>query len=509
MSKKLLLAICLFPIYAIAQPPKDEYEVIQNEDPLKASYGQKFPGYYITKAGDKTDCLILFEEGGKMSSTNTELKISKTYAGNFESVDKGNLVAFFVNDRLYKKAKVDGSKKWVNFASQGAISNIKDAIYFPAKVDKKLEFWYDKEKQANVAYMDTLSFTPPWWGEAKYVVKLDQPAESFLIPNPKNVLPFVEDNKELAEKINNKEKGYKPSLVAKATGEGNFADRMFKEYNAWYDKNNPGAITYYSTSASYIAPDAPADVAQASPEVSSITEQDPFAGRPTSPGPDIATSKGNIPVKKESFTDKLARYKNEGFKVALVLSSGKITTKPAGTIGTSTTMTQKELKGSLPSMKTDFESLAKGLTAKLNEAFATDLIELVDMKKIPFKESKLLGKVNNWEGTIYKLIINYTIQPEYDYNFSMNKYNGDFVVSMNIVGTEFVNEKKGVKMRYPLRAGNLGYYKKAYASEKDPGVTTVVELNELVAPPSGEELVAELQKQQDKNLPKIIEKLKK
>lgn len=233
-----------------------------------------------------------------------------------------------------------------------------------------------------------------------------------------------------------------------------------------------------------------------------------FEGRPTSPGPDVESFKENIPAKKESFTDKLARFKADGFKVAVVLYSGSIKTRPIPTSTTTTVTTQKSLEGSLPSMRSDFVGMAEKLTAELNEAFSTDIFELVDMSKIPYREARM-GKVDDWEVTKYRLVMTYTIQPEYDYNLSMDKYNGDFTVNLNLIGTEYENTKKGVKMRYPLRAGNLGYFKKAYSTEEDPGFSTVEELNAAVAPPTGNELVAELQKQQDENLPKVIEKLKK
>lgn len=233
-----------------------------------------------------------------------------------------------------------------------------------------------------------------------------------------------------------------------------------------------------------------------------------FKDRPTSPGPDVESFKENVADKKESFSDKLARFKNEGFKVAVVLYSGSIKTKPVPMSSTSTVTVQKTLEGSLPSMRSDFEGMAEEFTAEMNKAFDTDVFELVDMSKIPYREARV-GKVDDWEVTKYRLVMTYTVQPEYDYNYSMNKYNGDFVVNANVVGTEYVNEKKGVKMRYPLRAGNLGYFKKAYASDEQLDITTVEELNALVAPPSASELVADLEKQQEENLPKIIEKLKK
>ena len=59
-----------------------------------------------------------------------------------------------------------------------------------------------------------------------------------------------------------------------------------------------------------------------------FAQEDPFVGRPASAGPDIASSKENVPAKKESFSAKIDRYQKEGFKVAMVLHSGEIKTMP-------------------------------------------------------------------------------------------------------------------------------------------------------------------------------------
>ena len=54
-----LIVLLILPIIAYGQ------EVVNNQDKkLAAAYGKKFPGYYIGKDGSRTDCLVLFEEGG-------------------------------------------------------------------------------------------------------------------------------------------------------------------------------------------------------------------------------------------------------------------------------------------------------------------------------------------------------------------------------------------------------------------------------------------------------------
>jgi hypothetical protein len=240
-----------------------------------------------------------------------------------------------------------------------------------------------------------------------------------------------------------------------------------------------------------------------------FSQDDPFAGRPTSAGPDVASDKDNIPVKKETFASKLERYKSEGFKVAVYLYSGEITTKAAAPSSTTSLVTQMTLKGKLPSMKNDFTPLVEGFIATMNETFSTDVFEIVDMSTIPYKEAKW-GKVDDWGATKYKMVVTYSATPVYDYTLTSGKYSAELTVNLNVIATEFVNEKKGVKMKYPIRAGNLGFYKSpGWESESDPGLKSIDELHTLVNPPMGADLLAELQKEQDEKMDKFIEKRKK
>jgi hypothetical protein len=240
----------------------------------------------------------------------------------------------------------------------------------------------------------------------------------------------------------------------------------------------------------------------------SFAQDDPFEGRPSTAGPDVASSKPNVPDKKESFTDKLNRYKSEGFKVAVVLYSGDIATKQKdpgataanGTIG---------LEGTVPDMRSDLMPLVEDFTKSMNEAFSTDVFEVVDLKSIPYKESKW-GKVDDWGSTKYKMVITYNANPVYNYSFWMDKYEGYLSVQLGVTGTEFINDKKGVKMKYPIRTGNLGLYQSPkYTVEANPTITTTEELQTLVNPPSGSEIATELMKLQSENIGDFIEKRKK
>jgi hypothetical protein len=160
-------------------------------------------------------------------------------------------------------------------------------------------------------------------------------------------------------------------------------------------------------------------------------------------------------------------------------------------------------------MASDLAPLAESFAGTMNEAFATDVFEIVDASIIPSKEGKF-GKVYDWGSTKYKMVVSYAASPMYDYTLSNGKYEAALTVNLNVTATEFVNEKKGVKIKYPIRAGNLGFFKsERYESDTDPGFKSIDELHTSVNPPMGADLLAELQKQQDENMDKFIEKRKK
>ena len=153
--------------------------------------------------------------------------------------------------------------------------------------------------------------------------------------------------------------------------------------------------------------------------------------------------------------------------------------------------------------------LLVSLTNRLNEEFQTDLFEIVDMSKIPFKETKM-GKADAWDLTKYRTVITLYATPVYDYNKFGSKFSATLKVDMSVTGMEWTNEKGKVKIKYPIRSGNLGNYKSPeYESEEDPHFKFIDDVKAAVDSPSGSALVAELQKIEDENLAKFIDKLKK
>ena len=237
--------------------------------------------------------------------------------------------------------------------------------------------------------------------------------------------------------------------------------------------------------------------------------QDAFEGRPSSAGPDVANSKENIPAKKESFTAKLERYNNEGFKVAVVLHLGAIHTLAPSPGSANTLIKTLTLKGKILMNSDDCMGLLESYTLAMNEAFNTDIFEIVDMKTIPYKEVKV-GKVSDWATTKYKMVISYYVNPSYDYQLAGDNYSARFVVGISAGAVEYVNDKKGIKMKYPIRGGDLGAYILQYNESSNlKGLSTIEELHDIVSPASGAELISELQKAQDEKMSNYLEKRKK
>jgi len=239
-----------------------------------------------------------------------------------------------------------------------------------------------------------------------------------------------------------------------------------------------------------------------------------YGGRPESPDPDVANFEDNIPVKKESFTDKMARYNKQGFKVGVVIKSGAIYTRqPSTASGPSSGSGATRnigLSGSGPSLdEKKTEAIVNKYVKTMNDAFSTDVFEVVDMKKIPVIGDGRIRQ-DNWVGTKYKTIVTFSISPEYDYTVSGKEYNAIFRVSLDAPIMEYVNDKKRIKQKYIKYNGDLGHYNAARKTTKEPfGVKTTEELHVIINPPLGDELFENLDKIFDEKIEKYIEKLKK
>jgi hypothetical protein len=522
MKIRFILVALMVPLSLWAQIPKDEYETIKGEDPLESSYNKYFPGYYIANDGTQTNCLVLFESPDKLNEQSSNLSTALSLDGEVKLVDKRNLKAFFVNNRLYQPITVNGETKWCYIRTQGAIRLVNIPTYHDTRIERGIGAYYDEEKQVNVAYTDTIKLFLPYWSEAQAIQKLDQEAEVKVFLNRKNILPYVEDYPELATKIDNKEKGYKASLVNVPGTQDPFGEKMFNIYNEWYDKNNPGVITYFPTKATYLAPQSSAGQTNSLPVAdAALVEEiskanlapriDPFEGRSTSVDPSVASALPEVPVKKESFTERINRLNAAGNKVGILVKSSNLLINPKPL---SDGLNPAQVKGSYGPL-TGLDALAQTTADRLNEAFGTDVFEVVDYQKIPFKEGKY-GKYDDWWATKYKIVILYDLEPFYNAFYRKNTLTGEFeYVAYERVLSELIlmaaEESKPDKLKYVIGSPrSMGSYKSdEFIGSKDIDYNIIQDLKASINPPSDDEIIKVLIEEQKEPLDKLIKKLSK
>lgn len=525
MKTRFIAIALLSPIIAWAQIPKDEYETITPDDPLASSYGKYFPGYYITKDGTQTDCLVLFETGDRVNDESVNLSTAMAYDGDVKMVDKRNLKAFFVNDRLYGPMKIGGVVKWGYFASQGAIHLVRLATYHEASIEKGIGAYYDEEKQTNIAYTDTIKLFLPFWGEVEYTQKLGNEPEVYPMINRKNMVKLVSDNAELATKIDNKERGYKSSLVV-VPGQEPWANRMYAIYNKWYDEQNPGAITYFPTKATYRAP-APAATPQATASTAASQAYqetieeidnayyapriDPFVGRPTVADASIASAKPEVAVKKESFKERLNRINADGNKVGVLVTSKNTVINPDSFSEGITPAIVKGVYGPVGSL----DVLAGTTADELNKGFGVNVFEAVDYTKIPYKEGKY-GKLDDWWSTKYKMIVLYELEPFYNAFYKTNTSSGEreYNAYLRVKGEMIVmaaEEAKPDKLKYVTNSPRLwcSYKSAVFIGPAETDFNTIQQLKEAVNPPTDNEIIKLLIEDQKPEVAKFIKKRSK
>ena len=519
MYKTIILIFLAIPFLASGQ----DHETINNQDKeLAAAYGNKFPGYYITKDGTRTDCLVLFEEGGELNFYESPLSTSMSYAGESQYVEKNELAAFFVNGRLYIPASIEDKKQWVHVKYQGAIQRYGRAALMSESTKEELTITYDEEKQTNVASMETTAVYEAYWAEIDNIQKLNEEPESPILITKKVVMTYVVDNDDLWTKIKDKEKGYKQSLAI-VPGAESFPDKMFGIYNKWYDENNPGAITYYPQSATYKSPDTPnSNKTEVSDAEKAVVEEvgkahfearkDPFEGRPAVAGAAVASVKPEVAVKKETFMDRLNRIKADGNKVG-VLVTGKIITINPGSVSEGTTKAQ--VRGSYPTLE-GLDDLAKTTTEQLNAGFGVDVFEAVDYSQIPVKEGKY-GKLDDWWSTKYKVIVIYEIMPKYTAYYKTidsGTLEREFQAKMHVHGEMIVmaaEDAKPEKLKYVTSSPKTwGYYNsEKYKASAETELNTIQELKAVINPPADDVIIEALIKSQKESLDKFIKKKSK
>lgn len=234
-----------------------------------------------------------------------------------------------------------------------------------------------------------------------------------------------------------------------------------------------------------------------------------YAERPETAGTEVVIPKDNVIPKNETFDQKITRYKLEGFKIGVAYFSGQIYTKQIPPPDRATSGTEQwALDGYLPSMNSELKVLVVEFVQQMNDAFSTDVFELVDLSIIPVRKT-MGAQSDDWWKTKYATVFYYIVTPQYDYNKSMGTINGDFVATASVTAMEYYLKKGKEKMKIVVGGKTIANYRLNYDSESLEGLTSIEELNSVVNPPSGSEIATTLLKiQTEEGIEKVIEKLK-
>jgi hypothetical protein len=224
---------------------------------------------------------------------------------------------------------------------------------------------------------------------------------------------------------------------------------------------------------------------------------------------------------KESFEEKLARYKENGFKVAVSITV--IDTIRAKKISSSQSSYGY---GSLPNAQSDFtvfeekelfEQLAAEVMAHMQSQFNSDVFELIDRNTI---ENKSLGygeyRRDFW-STDYKTNVHVRIYPHYNGNVHHQEdkitVSANYYISGDLFITEYFEKKGKQKSKSltgiePIAFKTYGGEKisEDYPSSSQPGL---VKIDELIERKHGQELYDEFMLGFDKVKESINKKLVK
>jgi|694.fasta_scaffold47737_2 hypothetical protein len=141
-----------------------------------------------------------------------------------------------------------------------------------------------------------------------------------------------------------------------------------------------------------------------------------FASRSTTVSAEMETAKDNLPVKKETFTAKMERIKNDGNKVGVFyyLKSVQGEAKSSATSGPS--MMQEASKSEFVLIEGEYadeslQSVGADFTAELNAALGRTDIDLLDMNKMPYRQTKF-GPIDDFWATKYKVVFVLLVEPK-------------------------------------------------------------------------------------------------
>lgn len=298
---------------------------------------------------------------------------------------------------------------------------------------------------------------------------------------------------------------------------------IINNYNAWYEKNNPGKIKYYlvdppvrrktpleefrekqAKQEAYLKREKDKEEAKATAQKKI---DDLFANRTETPSPENASAKDNVPVKKETFAAKLDRIKADGNKVGVILYMEPVRVNPPEATSSVAGLTDyTKVEGEY--LDESLKSAANEFVAELNQALNTSIVELIDIKTIPYRQTKL-GRIDDWWASKYKVVFAYTLDPRIR---SSNEEIGGkikFTATLNMLQSLIVREYIGgpgaTKQDIITQVLNMGsFVTPTYA--QDDQITDVKVLYDKVLEKLAVPVLSKIREERADGVKKLVEK---
>lgn len=488
-------------------------------------------GYYVLKDGTEVEAILAYRKPEWVIgpfAAGASLVVCKELTGkpmdvfnpdsepNFKEYVKKNAIrGFYLDGHLYGNVPNTG---WAIVLSEGAIRSFITVVKLKTKSGIQYASFEQTQKLGGKAY-----------GSAFGGVSSDR------------LLEMISDAPEIAASVKN--------------GTNNIYEAILK-YNQWYDANNPDKIEYIlgkdgltkaeearrlkinaqqkkekaeklkaeaeAKEAAKIAEEARLKAEKEAEAYQKVLDEaksrahfapeiNNMENRPTVASPEIASAKPEVKVKKQKFVGRIDRIKADGNKVGILVNCSNIKVKKSQTFASREVV---PVFGSFTPIE-GCNTWAQIVTEKLNNGFSTDVFEVIDIKTIPIKNNNDF-KSSDWWATKYKLVLEYSISAYYDAYLESNPdstiASKQFIAQFSLdVGAYTMAAEEGNKSK--LKSAGAGASPKTYSysfpafvGDEKSVVHTIQELKELVNPPTDEELMSNLIKDNELRLDKFIKK---
>jgi hypothetical protein len=278
------------------------------------------------------------------------------------------------------------------------------------------------------------------------------------------------------------------------------------EYNEWYEKLHPGEFIPITDEDWGIKKMTDEELKESLAELNPISKMKKTkadakakheakeASRPATPSASIAEVKPNVPVKKETFTQKISRIKADGNKVGVQLNP-YVYIKPLadassgiGSGGMGGGLSGGMLSNSKAISKhptdtivvyAELKELAMSFVNDMNTAFDTDVFELVeDVNQVPLREVMGSYLRDDWWATKYKLLMIYAVDTYYDISKASNKYSGHLRATSYLTAIEFFLNKDKPSQKIIVPTAAMGHYYKTLKESADDNIKMIADIQD-------------------------------